>query len=253
MGRSAAFPVLVLVPLALTSCVAADAQPRLVEGGCEEVYQGEVCTWTRVAENEVVDLGATVPLSVIENAPPDAEMVFPPKVSAMIPLPAEAREATGLQWLTIYWEPHGHPPGPYMYPHFDFHFYNVPRSAISAIDCADERKPESLPAGYILPDEEIPGLGVLVGLCVPGMGMHALLEEEFHGTEPFTGTMVVGYYEQSPIFIEPMITQEMLMRRTSFDLDVPRVETPEGVRYPTRFHAEYQPDTDAYRFTFSGL
>lgn len=44
------------------------------------------------------------------------------------------------------------------------------------------------------------------------------------------------------------------MRRQSFDLPMPAVSgLPEGVRYPQRFRAEYNAETDAYRFIFSGL
>ena len=95
---------------------------------------------------------------------------------------------------------------------------------------------------------------MLVGLCVADMGMHALLASELESDEIFDGTMVVGYYQGAPIFVEPMIASDMLMRRQSFDLPVPAVSgLPEGMRYPQRFRAEYDAATEAYRFIFSGV
>ncbi len=37
------------------------------------------------------------------------------------------------------------------------------------------------------------GAPVLVGLCVPKMGMHALLDSEIDRTDMFRGSMVLGY------------------------------------------------------------
>lgn len=242
------------VAIVIGGCVGAGAQPRHVQGSCADVHGGQVCTFATLAgSGDVVEVGVTIPLTTIAQAPQDAEMKWPPEAHAMLQLPAEAASATGLQLLTIFWEPHGHPPGPYMTPHFDFHFYNVARPVIDAIDCKDVRKPAALPAGYILPDEEIPGLGTLVGICVPGMGMHSLPEREFTGTATFTGTMVLGYYQEAPIFIEPMISKEKLMARQSFELEIPADAGSNGTKYPERFRAEYDAATDAYRFVFAGF
>jgi hypothetical protein len=242
-----------LLPIVLASCVGAGEQPYSVAGDCAPVFEASVCTWATASGDDIVEFGATIPLAAIENAPEHAEMAWPPQADARVLLPAIVRERTGMTMLTVFWEPHGHPPGPYMYPHFDFHFYNIDRARIDAIDCSDERKPDILPHGYVLPDEEIPELGTLVGICVPQMGMHALLGDEFYGTDAFEGTMVVGYYETEPIFIEPMITAELLLRRESFELPIPALTPPAGVRYPTRFVAEYDAATDSYRFVFSGI
>jgi hypothetical protein len=101
---------------------------------------------------------------------------------------------------------------------------------------------------------EIPDVGMLVGLCVPGMGMHALFARELESDEIFDGTMVIGYYHGSPIHFEPMIARNMLLRRQSFDLPMPTVPgLPDGVLYPRSFRAEYDAAIDAYRFIFSGV
>jgi hypothetical protein len=96
------------------------------------------------------------------------------------------------------------------------------------------------------------GVPALVGLCVPKMGMHAILSTEIERKDAFDGTMVIGYYTGKPIFVEPMISKAMLMKKASFDLPIPNVP---GLarRQPTRFHAEYDAARQAYRFILSAF
>ncbi len=244
-----------LTAVALAGCGNTTPEPSTVEGECADVYGGNVCTWATLSgTNTVTEFGVTVPLASIERAPEDMEMVWPPVLAASLELPAAVTTAMGVDHLTVYWEPHGHPPGAYLTPHFDFHFYSISNGTREAIDCADQTKPADIPEGYRLVDVEIPGVGMLPGLCVPAMGMHALLASELEGDEIFDGTMVIGYYRGSPILFEPMIARDMLTRRQSFDLPMPDVAgLPEGVRYPRRFRAEYDAANDAYRFIFSGV
>jgi hypothetical protein len=237
------------------ACAGQVPEPRTVQGSCAPVYGQDVCTWATLDEaGGLVEFGATVPVAAIDAAPHDMEMVWPPVASAVLSMPAEVTAAAGVDHLTVYWEAHGHPPGPYLTPHFDFHFYNVASAAREAIDCADTTKPAAFPAGYGMTDVEIPGIGTLIGLCVPAMGMHALLESEMTGQDLFSGTMVIGYDRGTPLFFEPMLTRELLVKRQSFDLPMPTVASlPAGVRYPQRYRAEYHAATDSYRFTFSGI
>ena len=141
-----------------------------------------------------------------------------------------------------------------MIPHFDYHFYVIPAAEVAAIDCADDTKPDAPPAGYVLPDIDIPEVGTLISFCVQGMGMHALLQSEMESEEPFSGTMVIGYYAGNPIFFEPMIPQDRLMLQESFSLDMPAVAgTGPEVVLPTRFEAVYDEAASAYEFVFSGF
>ena len=64
---------------------------------------------------------------------------------------------------------------------------------------------------------------MLTGLCVPQMGMHSLLTSEMESTGLFRGTMVIGYYQGKPVFIEPMITKEMLLEQKAFELPIPAI------------------------------
>jgi len=225
------------------------SREKLVQGECRQVNGADVCTWHTMQGDRVVAFGATIPVKVAENAPADLPMVWPPKADATIPLGDMVKAATGFDNMNVFWEPHGHPPGPYLNPHFDFHFNTMD---VSTIDCADSTKPASAPAGYELPDVQILQMGTLVGLCVPGMGMHSLLASELHSTALFRQTMIVGYYHKQPIFVEPMITRATLMERKSFSLDIPAVPgAPASAHYPTKFSAVYDSAAQVYKFTFS--
>jgi hypothetical protein len=225
---------------------------RITQGECRAVNGAQVCAWAEETNNMLTSFGINVPIQSIQNAPDEAAMVWPPVAAAIIPLPEIVKTSAGFDVLTVYWEPHGHPPGPFLAPHFDFHFYNIPSADVAAIDCADSTKPAQLAARYELPDVPIPDMGTLIGLCVPGMGMHALQASDLHATTTFLKTMVLGYYHARPIFVEPMLTRAMLLERRSFSLDVPNVPgEPAGVRAPAGFRAEYDRTAQMYRFVFS--
>lgn len=225
---------------------------RATSQSCATVLDAEVCTWLVTERGEPVAMGATVPMSLVEAVPGDAEMVWPPQELGSVPMPEDARRLLGIDHLGINWEAHGHPPATFLTQHFDFHFYSIAQRVVRGIDCADDSKPSRLPAGYTLPDIDVPGMGILTGLCVPNMGMHAMLKEETTETEPFEASMMLGYYRGDPVFFEPMVSRDLLRQRRDFVLPMPRVEDlPEGVRYPTAFKAEYDADAEGYRLTFS--
>lgn len=240
--------------VSLSSCGSRAPEAVTLQGDCADVFGGQICTWGTVSGGNVLtEFGLTVPLAAIEGAPVEMEMAWPPVPNAVLRMPAEVTAATGVDHFTFFWEAHGHPPGAYLTPHFDFHFYGVGIGAREAIDCTDASKPATPPAGYDLPDVDIPGLGMLTGLCVPAMGMHSAPASELASDVVFDGTMIIGYYGGSPIFFEPMIGRDYLLRRESFNLTMPVVTgLADGVRYPTQFRAEYDAAAEAYRFVFSG-
>jgi len=236
------------------AALAARGAPRTLTGGCQQVFKGDICTWATLDGQRVTAFGATVPMTTVSNAPMGGEMVFPPVANAIIPLPAEVAQVTGFDHLAVNWEAHGHPPTTFLTPHFDFHFYTVTPDRVAAIDCADPRKPDQLPSRYALPDITIPGMGTLVGLCVPQMGMHGVPAEELSDTSAFGASMLVGYYQQQLIFLEPMIAQAKLAQAKSFSMEVPSLPgTRAGSGWPTRFEATYDAKAKSYRFVFSGF
>lgn len=239
--------------LAVSSAMGAGLQfVQQIKGACQSVFEGEVCTWAEVEGDQLLAFGATVPDSTINNAPLDAEMVMPPITYARIKMPSIVKKATGIDNLGINWEAQGHPPATFLTPHFDFHFYTIGGDEVMAIDCSDTRKPDELPAGYVLPDMETPDGGTMVGVCVPQMGMHALVEEEMNAPGVFEATMVVGYYSQDLIFLEPMIARDKLLSHENFSIAVPPVSgRAEGLTWPAGFTARYDQKAGAYQFNFS--
>ena len=127
-----------------------------VAGSCADVNKAQVCTWAMMKGTSVVEVGLTVPIASIENAPTTATMDWPPKADAVLDIPEGARKESGLNHFTMYWEAAGHPPGPYLTPHFDFHFFTIPSAERMTIDCKDVTKPATLPTGYELRDEPLP-------------------------------------------------------------------------------------------------
>lgn len=218
---------------------------------CATVMGSQVCTWVTVEEGSATELGATIPLSLVQSVSTDVEMIWPPRELATVRFPREARELLGIDHLGLNWEAHGHPPATFVTPHFDFHFYTISEDDVRAIDCSDESKPDELPSTYALPDVDVPGMGRFVGLCVPSMGMHAMPGDDVDETDPFSASMLVGYYGREPIFLEPMVSRQRLLERTDFSLPMPRVVAGRGARFPRAFRAEYDAHAEAYRLVFS--
>ncbi|MGH9345273.1 MAG: hypothetical protein ACRD19_16125, partial [Terriglobia bacterium] len=166
-----------------------------------------------------------------------------------VPFAPAVQEQTGFTYANIYWEVKGHPPAPYLVPHFDFHFYFIPEEKVHGIDCTDRSKPHAVPTGYTLVTENVPHLGE-VGACVPAMGMHAAPDTDFNPKIPWKGSLILGYYNGRLTFFEPMITREFLLRKHSFSLPVPEIAPRPHVRYPRQFRAIYRPRIGAYDLTF---
>ena len=249
----------IILGAVVAACAPKEVPLVEVAGECVDAYQAKLCTWATMKGDSVIDVGADIPVAMMENAPEHTDMVWPPALLADVRLPDAARAQSGFSHLTVLWESMGHPPGPFLTPHFDFHFYTMSQAERNAIDCADLSKPSALAAGYVLPDFALPPPMVelvkadtLIGLCVPQMGMHSLEGSLMEGTDPFRGAMVVGYYKAGLIFIEPMISKAMLMEKKAFDLPVPAIPGTASA-YPRTFRADYNAEKNAYRFVWSGF
>ncbi len=245
--------------LIVLSACATEAKLVDVAGECGEAFTGQVCTFAQTHADSIVEVGATVAFAAIEQAPVEHPMAWPPTPETALSFPVAWQEASGLQESTFYWEAGGHPPAPFLTPHFDFHFNLIATADRMAIDCTDHTKPAALPAGYGMEDLALPpemaamvGMDTLFGTCVPQMGMHALPLAELASSEPFRGSMVVGYYGGKPAFIEPMISKAMLMEKKSFDLAIPEIPGVTG-SYPRTFRATWDDAKQSYRFAFSGF
>jgi hypothetical protein len=131
-------------------------------------------------------------------------------------------------------------------PHFDVHFYGLTRKDVDAIDCIDEPMPDAaaLPSPYIIPGTGLePG-----GTCVPQMGVHAIdpTSPELNGS-PFTETLILGYHEGLPAFIEPMVTQSYFASHASYTRAIPLPALiGRDTRWPTSLVVSYDADADSY-------
>jgi len=128
--------------------------------------------------------------------------------------------------MLVDWNPDGHePPGVYDVPHFDFHFYTITNEERLEIGPAGAPGFDNLPGPQYVPPAyiRIPG-------GVPQMGTHwaDVLSPEFNGGV-FTKTFILGSWDGSFIFYEPMITREYLLSN-------PDAVTP--VRQPAAFQQD---------------
>lgn len=250
---------LFVVAAALSIACAKETPVVEVAGACADAFTGQVCTWAHTKGDSLIDVGATVPIASIEKAPDGENMAWPPVAAAALAMPASTQAGSGMTEFTVNWEPTGHPPAPFLTPHFDLHFYLVPTATRTAITCADSTKPATLPAGYALPDQPLPpdmakaiGVTTLIGVCVPQMGMHSLPATTLVDTTVFKDDMVIGYYAGKPIFIEPMVSRAMLMEKKSFDLTIPTIPGVSG-NYPRTFHGTWDDAKQSYALTFSNF
>lgn len=215
-----------LLALGLTAC----------SGGGPGSSAGEaVKSFAHVTpEGEIQGVGVTVPVASFESVPDDD----PAFHSEGVEMPAEVRDKTFAQLLRINWLASGHGPSPYGEPHFDLHFYRGTSAEIDAIDCSEEGP---FPAPTLSPAYQTPTL------CVSRMGYHAWPNADLE-TQTFGASIILGYYAQKMVFIEPMVTRERFLQRESFELDIARPESAGGARtlYPSHLTATYDAATDAY-------
>jgi len=115
---------------------------------------------------------------------------------------------------------------------------------VSAISCADA----TFPAGILASGYETPST------CVSGMGYHAWPTADLV-SGVFTASIILGYAAEKMVFIEPMVTREVLLSRRSFEREIARPVSAEGAHtlYPSHLTATYGPTTDAYSLEFNAF
>jgi hypothetical protein len=158
---------------------------------------GKVRTFATISHTGVpTELGVIMTEGALIGLPEEG-------LNLVLPLQNHASDATPFTHVYLDWNPHGHEPGPYMVPHFDFHFYMISNADRLAISTGDP-KMDQIPAPALWPDGYIPTPG-----GEPRMGKHWVspgASPELCCGMPFTYTMIYGSYDSKFIFIEPMIT-----------------------------------------------
>ena len=162
-----------------------------------------------------------------------------------LPFPASVRERADIpfDFAMVNWNPHGHDPEAWSVPHFDMHFYSIPREAVAEIalgpcgyfiDCAAfERAVKPVPAQFIHADHA--NVDGAVGL----MGNHLIdtkSPELADPAIPFTHTWIFGAFDGHVIFHEVMATHAFLATTADLCADIKQPEAWERAGYyPTRY------------------
>ena len=242
-----------LVLATLASCGGADSPTTsIVQGDTKTFGSAQMSTWAKIdSAGGVLEAGAIIPLSIIRSMPNAGD--GPAGAIATLKYPAAVVAKTFFNTLVVQSNMMGHPGAYYSTPHFDFHFYQVPEATIRSWtalggDPLSQSPTVSLPAGYVMEPN-----------FVPEMGTHAITQEDMasmDATRVFIKTMIQGYFAGKPIFVEPMVTQELMLSKESFTLPVPRPDRfglAAPTLYPTKFQADYDAAKDAYIFTYSNF
>ena len=174
---------------------------------------------------------------------------------------------TPYRFVELDWNPAGHEPAAiYGVPHFDFHFYTVPRETRSSIvptnpgyadAAANFPAAEFRPPFYV--DAATAAGAPAWAVTVPQMGLHwfdvrapelqAALGNPA-GYQPFTRTFIKGTWDGRFIFDEPMITRAWLLtKRISSREAAPEdiIPVPTAARYvpagyyPQAYRVAYDP------------
>lgn len=220
---------------------------EVIEGKTGTLFGAEVTSFARVAKvdgNDVVQsVGVIVPMAAFTSAPAS----HPYQDDVVLEMPEIAVQQTIVHHLRANWLPSGHGPSPYGEAHFDLHFLRGTIDAIDAIECrANKSKPaaDKLPDGYGPPD-----------MCVDGSGDHAwpLADKEPGAT--FSASLIMGYWAGNVVFIEPMITKSLLLKKETFAMTIPKPASAGGetTLYPTHMTASFDGENERYTFEFDQL
>ena len=237
MNKFKSIYILIAISLIFASCSKDNSSNPTLAGIYKGIQtalgNGTAFTWVELDEQgNPVSLGITLSaasLTGLDTIPFELNLMMPSKASA-----------TNIIHVGLDWNPYGHEPEHvYDKPHFDFHFYMVDTNFRNQITVTGDdtlkvyKAPgaDYLPASYML----IPGGGV------PRMGEHSVdvTSPELNG-QPFTTTMIYGYYDANMIFYEPMITSAFLGSQPNFtaDMKVP-AKYPKAGYYPTKYSIMY--------------
>lgn len=207
--------------------------------------------------NAPQEVGIALDATVMQGLPDDAA-----EHSYLLPMPAKG--PAPYEFAELDWNPQGHPPtGVYTVPHFDFHFYAMPKAEWNAINPATNpnfaAQANNVPAGGYVP----PLYAVLKppflqpsDVAVPYMGVHWVnfTSPELNG-QPFTKTFIYGSWNGRFTFYEPMITRAYLLTQPSnvvTDIPVPALRPLAGY-YPSAYRVTYDAQAKEYRIALTSL
>lgn len=192
-----------------------------------------------------LEIGVNISLKGLEDLPTEEH-----EYGYYLALHPKAAE-TGFTFIGFGWNPHGHePPGVYDIPHFDVHFYFVPKEDVLSIEADDLAGFNNHPASIYQPPMYFAPPG-----GVPQMGAHwvDLLAPEFNGGT-FTRTYIYGSFDGKFIFYEPMVTLGYLLSKPDETIPVrlPGAFQEDGY-HPTAYRITYDSKTRSYTIAIINL
>lgn len=203
-----------------------------------------IVTWALVhpQDGDILAVGASFSQKMAEDMPEPGD--GPAEAIASLEFPAVVQEATFFYHLEIQSNPHGHatPPGNVnpnrnAVPHFDFHFYGIPEELVWLIP---GQTPPPAPPG--VPADLLPAGYRQPGPALAQMGRHSAPNWSFTDPNPLSAIMLAGFLPDGSYmhFLEPMISQDVLLNEQDFTLDVPMPRTfGREMLYPTQFRTVF--------------
>jgi hypothetical protein len=166
----------------------------------------------------------------------DAAFISLPQSGANLVLdfPAEGSK-TLYKHVFFNYQHTGHEPvGIYSVEHFDVHFFTIPSSVRETILSPVDPRLAKFPAAGLLPGTYVPAGPV------PTMGMHWADSTafEFKG-QPFSATLIYGSLDGDIVFHEPMVTVELMKKKTFNHY---------AIKQPTKFGSGYYPNAYSVRY-----
>lgn len=230
----------------LTSCEKDDSAsgPNTYLGPSASLGNGTVSTFiTEDANGDPVEIGVKISESALNNLPEEG-------LAYVLDLPGDAKTDFYTHVL-LDWNPQGHePPGIYDLPHFDLHFYIIPKAERMAIAPDDIEGFENAPDAMYIPTDYF-----MIEGGVPQMGSHWLDSKAPElGGETFTNTFIWGSFDGKFIFWEPMITRDYLL---SMPDDIKDMKQPSAFRqdgwYGTKYKVSYSSSDKEFTVSMTDL
>ena len=215
------------------------------------------------AHGAPIEIGYAIDAHTMEGTLPDGES------TTLMLEPAEQTPAP-YDFGMLNWNPSGHAPaGVYDLPHFDFHFYFTPMSALDAIVPSNPSfaaEANNVPTGGKVPPLYFiaaPPPLTPADIAVPGMGVHwnDLRSPELQKLlgnptkwAPFSTTFIYGSWNGEFTFAEPMITRAYLLAKSDVSTDIPTPAiVPETGWYPTAYRSYYDATKREYRVAITSF
>lgn len=217
------------------------SEPDTFYGNTVTIGKGTGRSFIKNTKNHAaLEFGLELTPGALEGLDDHNELEF------VLDLPGQAKELTPFDHITLGWMPHGHKIPVFAKPHFDVHFYMIPRAEEQAIDTGAAMMKDP-PTGFLPPSfVPEPGPGV------PKMGRH-WIDINALG-QPFTSVFIIGSFDAKVIFWEPMITTEFLSSKPDIDFDIPQpTKVAEENHYPTKYGIHFDKEKQKFIILLSAF